>query len=180
MRGVLVLGLLLGLLCACDRPRWARHDPGTQPTAADMTPPPKKAPPPNSPQSAPDVEAWAAGFMGKPIRGSFAKDGACLGNLDQLSLRYAGPAPGSKVIGWGWDLAARRGVEQVLLADEAGLVIGAGSGGSPRLDVPPVMPVVTSKTTGWQATTSKVSGRVIAFGLTDGGTAICALGQIEL
>lgn len=180
MRRVLALGLLLGLLCACDRPRWARHDPGSQPTAADMPPAPGKAPPLASPQSAPAVEAWAAGFLGKPIRGSFTKEGACLGNLDLLSLRYAGPAPGSQVIGWGWDLAARRAVERVLLADEAGLVVGAGSGGSPRPDVPRVIPAVTSKTTGWQATTSKVSGRVIAFGLVAGGTAVCALGQIEL
>lgn len=146
--------------------------------------PPRKPKPPPAPQIAgalPAPPAWAQPFMGRIITQALPQKEICIGNTDHRGPNYAGPPAGSEVEGWGWDKEANRPIAQVLLTDETLRVWGAGEGGVlPRPDVQRSLPEIKDLQTGWRGFATGTSGLVVAYGLVDGGKAICPLGEIEL
>ena len=106
--------------------------------------------------------------------------GKCDGNSDQILLRYTGQAPGVKIFGWGWDLAAKARVDHVVLLNQDGKVIGGGEGGVPRPDVVTAKPSITDPNTGWHAYTTAKNGPVSAYGIVGQGTQLCPLGRLDL
>jgi hypothetical protein len=127
----------------------------------------------------PALPAWAGGYLGK-LLSDMPQARDCKGNTDRVRQRYAGPPAGAKIVGWGWDLAAGRRIEHVLLADESLKIVGAGEGGLLRADVPRHAPQVTDPNTGWQGLTTETAGEILAYGLVDGGRAVCPLGRVAL
>lgn len=128
---------------------------------------------------APAAPAWAAELIGKPMRASFPNDGTCVGNTDVVEMHYAGQPAGTKIVGWGWDEAAKAPVAKVVLVDKDMTVIGAGETGLERPDVVRARPNITSNTTGWSAVTSLTKGALDSYGLLADGKSVCKLGHIE-
>jgi hypothetical protein len=118
--------------------------------------------------------------MGRPARELFPNLGTCLGNTDALDTRFLGGRGASRVVGWAWDPAAKAPVGRVILTDEADRIVGGGQGGYDRPDVTAAIPAVTSTKSGWAAMTPRISGRVGAYGVVQGGRALCSLGGIGL
>ncbi|HEY3797686.1 MAG TPA: hypothetical protein VGL58_04980 [Caulobacteraceae bacterium] len=170
---VALLLVLAAALSACRRPDWANK--GQQPGAANASAPPVTL---ITPDSRPALPAWAALYMGKAVKTALPQVASCAGNLDIVTARYEGANAGAKVIGWGWDTAAAKAVDKVVLVDAAGLVVGAGEGGLSRPDVPQHSPTVTSPNTGWAAIAGMKTGAVDAFGVIN-GQARCPLGHLE-
>jgi hypothetical protein len=141
---------------------------------------PTPAAAPDTPGPLPALPAWAGGYMGKTLSDVLPLAADCVGNTDKVRHRYAGPPPGAKVLGWGWDRTANQRVERVLLTDEKLKIVGAGEGGLSRPDVPHAAPDITDDHTGWMGLTSKSAGVVMAFGVVSGGRAVCPLGQAQL
>jgi hypothetical protein len=152
-------------LSACDEPKPRRPPPAAHLGVADPTPP------------APD---WARDLLGRPLAEAFPDpSGHCLGNTDAVAARYAGVPPGVKIVGWGWDTAARAVVRRVILVDIDGRIAGAGESGFPRPDVAAAVPQVTTLDSGWAAHVARTKGPLDAYGVIDGGQALCRLGHLE-
>lgn len=178
MTRALVLGGLAAAaalgLAACDN---AKPRPKPPPAAAMDANGPAPTAPGGSPM--PALPAWAKDYIGKPLANLFPGEmKPCVGNTDNVEQTYGGAAPGVQIVGWGWDPATRAPIARVLLVDITGLVAGAGETGIARPDVNKVKPEITSPTTGWAAYTSRTMGPVDAYGLVDGGKAICRLGHL--
>lgn len=155
------------------------HDTGGQGAQA-TAPAGKAAQAPEATGPLPPPPAWAAGYMGKLLTDVVPQTGQCNGNTDKVLRRYAGPPAGIELVGWGWESAAGKHVDRVLLVDENLRIIGAGEGGRPRKDVPRVMPLIKDPATGWRGVATVTAGLVQGYGLVDGGRAVCPLGQLEL
>lgn len=173
--GVSTQALRLGLaLCAvaalagCDKPK--PRNPAPDEAAADARP---------AADPAPAAPAWAAALMGKPMRTAFPADGTCVGNTDNVEKRYAGPPAGTKIVGWGWDDAAKAPIAKVVLVDKDMVVVGAGDTGLERPDVVRARPNITSNTTGWGAMTGLTKGALDSYGVLADGKSVCKLGHIE-
>lgn len=166
-----LLALAATALAACSPHGASKAQPAAQP---------KHAPAPVVAGPLPPPPAWAQPFMGRILTQLLPQKETCLGATDGQVGRYAGTPAGSAVGGWGWDNQANRPVEQILLTDETLKVWGAAQGGEPRPDVPKHLPPVTSPLTGWRGSAAATSGLVVAWGLVDGGRAICPLGEAEL
>jgi hypothetical protein len=189
MRIVYVGGMCLALLAACERPPWARQErpplpvkarPASMTPEAPPPPPARQEPRALSPAALPALPDWALGLTGRPLAQAFPRAEACIGNTDAVVMRYEGAPGGSRIAGWGWEIAARRPVARVVLTDEAGAIIGAGAGGRPRRDVAQARPELNSNAVGWQALTARTEGVVLAYGVAGDGTAACLLGRIKL
>jgi hypothetical protein len=170
----------LVLVAGCDRPKPRPGAAAPGPAGAPAQP---AAPPtPTTTEAPPPVPAWAEAYMGRPLNDVLPTQSTeCVGNTDNVNLRYQGATPGTRVEGWGWDRTANKPVEHVLLIDDhTGVVIGAGQSGKPRPDVVRARPEVTSPTTGWEAVTPKTTGGLYAFGLLADGKSVCRLGHIAL
>ena len=169
MRAV-IFGLAVTTLSACG------------PAAPPRADAPKPQPPvPLLAGPLPAPPAWALPYMGKIITQALPQKETCLGNADQRIDRYAGPPAGSAVGGWGWDEQTKQPVARILLTDETLRVWGAGeAAGEARPDVPKYAPQVQSPATGWRGVAAGTSGLVVAWGLVDGGKAICPMGEMEL
>lgn len=176
---------------ACSQPKW--RDPATSKGSAAVAPEVLKAlgqrdaaSPPTSPSRfvttdpLPAAPAWAAPLMNQPLDRAFPKTAACLGNTDGVKVRYAGAVRGVRLAGWAWDPVRHETVQRVVIRSPDGLISGAGEGGTRRLDVPRVLPDVTSDTTGWEAVTWRYSGPVDVFGVLADGQTLCRLGHIVL
>jgi hypothetical protein len=101
---------------------------------------------------------------------------ACRGAFDGLTTEPADPSA-VRAFGWGWDLAARRPFEHVVLVDDGQRVLGVGLSGVLRRDVFKTVRQVKSPTAGWIAAIVRPQGReVIAYGLLADGRA-CELGR---
>lgn len=151
-------------LSACDQPK-PRHPPPAHNAVAEPTPP------------APD---WARELLNRPLTKAFPDmTGQCLGNTDAVAARYAGDPPGVKIVGWGWDPAAKTVVARVILVDLEGRIVGAGESGFPRPDVTAAMPQVTALDSGWAADVTRTKGPLDAYGVVDDGRALCRLGHLE-
>jgi len=175
--GALVLtaaGLLA--VAGCARPDWT--DPETSKGSRALPAHVGKAIP-TVRQPAPPAPAWLAPLLGRPLRAAFPRDGVCLGNTDNVILLYAGEPRRGLVVGWGWEVAAKAPLVRVVLTDTSGAIIGGGVSGLPRPDVPKAMPAVTSDKAGWEAVVPVVPGRVSAYGVVEGGRAVCPLAGTE-
>jgi outer membrane protein OmpA-like peptidoglycan-associated protein len=96
------------------------------------------------------LPAWATPFIGKNVDAGFPKASSrCKGFMDNVTTDS--PSGAAVVSGWAFDLQAQQAVNQILIVDAKGVVVGAGEGGLQRLDVPAVQPEIHSETTGWQA-----------------------------
>jgi hypothetical protein len=163
-------------LSACDQPK---------PRTPKPTPPPIFATPQplasaRSGPPMPALPAWSAEMIGKPLATLFpGKHPFCMGNTDNVQEKYGGVAPGVQIVGWGWDPAAKAPIARILLTDNVGLVAGAGESGVARRDVIEARPDITSLNTGWAAYTSRTMGPVEAYGVIDGGRALCRLGHLD-
>jgi hypothetical protein len=124
------------------------------------------------------MPTWAVSLLGKNPRTIFARNGVCRGNSDAAHPRGTGE-PGTEAYGWGWDVAAGRRIDRVILVDIRYTIAGAGVGGEARPDVPQVYPEIPDKATGWRALTAMTSGPLDVYGVVGGGTAICPLGHLE-
>lgn len=76
-----------------------------------------------------------------------ATAGACVGALDTLA---AASSTGLQAEGWAWDTRAKRRVDRIFITNAAGAVIGFGSGGWWRPDVPKALPEVRVGSVGWK------------------------------
>jgi hypothetical protein len=170
MKRIALVALAAAALTACG--------PSGANKAASHAPTPAAAP--DTPGPLPALPAWAGGYMGKTLSDVLPLAADCVGNTDKVRHRYAGPPPGAKIVGWGWDRAAKRHVEHVLLTDETLKIVGAGEGGLTRADVPRTAPDITDDHTGWLGLTSRSAGVVMAFGVVSDGRAVCPLGQVQL
>ena len=170
----------LVLLAGCDRPKPAGGGAAAPQAAAPAAPAAPATP--TTAEAPPPAPAWAQAYMGHPLNDVFPTQSTeCVGNTDNVNLRYQGASPGTRVEGWGWDRTARKPIEHVLLIDDhTGVVVGAGQSGKARPDVPKARPEVTSPDTGWEAVTPKTSGGLYAFGLMADGKSACRLGHINL
>lgn len=161
--GAKVTGLgplaVLLLVAGCERPEWARAGMG---------------------EAAPPPPAWAQALIGKDLRQIFPQAGTCRGNTDGIDVRYTGKPSGARLLGWGWDAAAGRRIERVIVVDIGHRIVGAGEGGLARPDVPAAIPQITDPDTGWNAVTTMAQGPVDVFGVVGDGQALCPLGHVEL
>jgi len=128
----------------------------------------------------PEFYGWSTPFIGKPFLKKYPKMSKCYGNLDRAFARFGGNRPGSALEGWGYDEAAQKPVDHILIVDSNALVVGSGLGGVERDDVPVYRHDIQSKVTGWIGFTSVVSGSIDAWGLTAEPGSICRLGHIDL
>ena len=113
----------------------------------------------------PPYPAWSAGMIGKPLAAVVKGKANCMGVFDNVAAIHVGATPGSEVVGWAWDSAAKRPVQHILIVDLDDRIIGAADGGSVRPDVPAAMPTVTSKFTGWRGVVGATTGTALAVGL---------------
>jgi len=182
-RTALVALALVTLVAGCNKPRPRGQQQGGPLAAGGTAPAPAPAParPTTTTDPLPAQPKWAEALIGKPLKDVFAaQSAACVGNTDLVNLRYTGASPGVRVEGWGWDPAAAKPVQHVLLMEDGGLIVGAGETGLPRPDVAAARKEITSPTTGWQAITAKTSGGLYAFGVSADGKSVCRLGHITL
>ena len=160
----LIVAAAILALSGCDKPK-QRNVPA----------PP--APPAGAAAALPPLPAWGKDMIGKAQSALFPPEfKTCLGNTDNVEQKYA---DGVKIVGWGWDPAAKAPIARVILVDITGLVAGAGETGLTRPDVPAAKPEVTSNTTGWAALTSRTTGPVDTFGILADGKSLCVLGHLE-
>jgi hypothetical protein len=183
--------LAIAGVTACSQPKW--RDPATSKGSAAVAPEVRKALglrdaaiAPVSPSRytttdpLPAAPAWAAALISQPLDKAFNKSAPCLGNTDGVKVRYVGAARGVRLAGWAWDPVRRETLQHVVIQGPDGTIVGAGEGGTRRLDVPRVLPDVTSTTSGWEAVTWRTGGPVDVFGVLADGQTICRLGHIVL
>jgi hypothetical protein len=92
-------------------------------------------------------------ILGQALVGTFpvATAGACLGTLDTISAASStGLQAGLMADGWAWDTRAKRRVDRIFITNAAGTVIGFGSGGWWRPDVPKALSEVRVGSVGWK------------------------------
>jgi hypothetical protein len=173
-RSVSVLAVSLLALAACDKPK-----PRGPAAAEQAAAPAATAPGASTTQPAPATPAWAGSMMGKNLKTVLPREGPCFGNLDVVEMRYNGGSPGTKFVGWGWDVEAKTPVARVLLVDVDLQIVGAGETGLTRPDVPLAKTEVTSQTTGYWAVTPLTTGGVNAYGIVKDGQGACPLGHLD-
>ncbi|MGO9607166.1 MAG: hypothetical protein ACLQAT_27865 [Candidatus Binataceae bacterium] len=105
---------------------------------------------------------------------SVSPAGSCLGWFEGVSSD--GVTGGAKVGGWAWSSKEKVAPSQILLADDAGTIVGFASGGLDRPDVVTALPAVTDKKTGWRGY-SKEARSVSAYAVIKGGREACRLNQ---
>ena len=156
-----VLSIAALALAGCDKPK-------------DRTP--KTAAAPAAVATLPALPEWSRAMIGKAKADLFPGElKPCKGNTDNVEQTFA---DGVKIVGWGWDPATKEPVPRVILVDVTGLVAGGGETGIARPDVNRVVPEIKSPNTGWAALTSRTTGPVEAYGVIDGGKALCTLGRL--
>jgi hypothetical protein len=128
----------------------------------------------------PQPPAWARDLIGRSLAAAFPNTAMCVGNTDSIILRYAGTPEAVKVVGWGWDLSARKRIDRIILVDTRARIVGAGEGGLPRPDVPAGRPEIHDPNTGWQANAPLPVSALDAYGVISNGSAICRLGHIQI
>ena len=104
---------------------------------------------------------------------SVSPAGSCVGSFD--SALSDGFADGAKVNGWAWSSKEKVAPSQILLADDAGTIVGLASGGFGRPDVFTALPETNEKT-GWEGY-SKEARPVSAYAVIEGGREACRLSQ---
>lgn len=159
--------LALGALAACSKP--ASNPPVESNSGVAQ-----------SQESLPELPAWALAYLGKSAKEALPQTGQCIGFLDAVTTKYVGPKPGTKVAGWAWDPVHSQPVNQILLVDSTGKIVGAGEGGFARPDVPKAVASVTSGVTGFHASTQLTAGAIDAIGIVDAKTSCPLTGHLVL
>lgn len=189
--GAATAGLALVILAACGDPAW--RDPASSRGTAAVAPEvlkvtaddlarlkPKKTARQVTQAPLPPPPGWAADLMGKQLRALFPTTGECLGNADAVRTRFVGPAAGTQIAGWAWDLARHQAPPRILVVDQDFIIRGAGETGEKRPGVPKAKPEVTSDRVGWQAITPRLTGGLDFWGLLADGRTICKVGHLGL
>ena len=104
---------------------------------------------------------------------SVSPAGSCQGVFDGVSS--VGVTGGAKVSGWAWSSKEKVAPSEILLADDAGTIVGLASGGFGRPDVFTALPETNEKT-GWEGY-SKEARSVSAYAVIEGGREACRLSQ---
>jgi len=97
---------------------------------------------------------------------------ACLGYFDLVVP--AGVNGGAKVQGWAWSRSEKNAPKHLVLADDAGKIVGLASSGLEEAEVAAQTPEVKDPTTGWQGY-AKYAHAVSAYALIDGDREACRL-----
>lgn len=132
------------------------------------------------PAAMPPFPPWSKGLIGADLTSRFPKRATCTGNTDSVVVRYDGNPSGLKLLGWGWDPAAKQRIDHVILVGPSARIVGAGDGGVARPDIPAAMPLIRDPDTGWYAELPLPATAVDAYGIVDGGAAICRLGHLSV
>ena len=127
----------------------------------------------------PAYPAWSTPMIGKLVSQVAKGRGPCVGVFDVVSTRYAKPRPGVKAEGWGWDVAAKQPLKQILFVDSKDRIVGAADGGKPRPDVSEARADVKSPNTGWKGVAGVDKGQIAAMGVTEKDAA-CDLGAKDV
>ena len=98
--------------------------------------------------------------------------GSCLGSFDSASS--VAVQGGTNVRGWAWSTREKKTPSQILLVDDAGIVVGLASSGIERPDVVGAIPEIKDKMTGWQGY-AKEGRKVSAYAIIEGGREACEL-----
>lgn len=102
---------------------------------------------------------------------------ACVGSID-LKAAINGDQAQIRAEGWAWNWEARAAVGRVLLADEAGTIVGVGYGGRARPDVMDALDGVTALETGWLAHARSMNGVITVYAAPKGrGLRLCRIGE---
>jgi hypothetical protein len=122
-----------------------------------------------------NVSAVAKTILGSHINdvASPSPPGSCLGNVDGASSD--GDEGGARVHGWAWSRRDKNAPNQILLVDDAGVIVGLASSGIERPDVVAAIPEIKDNRTGWQGY-AKEARKVSAYALIAGGREACQLG----
>jgi len=177
--GGFALVMALALAAAgCSRPSWT--DPETSKASRAPPPAPLRKGTRTERGEGPPPVAWLKPLLGRPMRELFPKIGDCRGNTDGVAVRFLGGQGAILVAGWAWDPATKAPPARIVLADANGRVAGGGDTGRRRKDVPRAVPEITSLTTGWQAWTDRLSGRLDAYGIIGDGATVCSIAGVEL
>lgn len=157
---------------------------------ADPAPAPVEAPAPApvapatpvSTDPAPAVPAWAAAMIGKPVAELFptAIDG-CIGSADVIGRRYTAPRSASRIDGWAWNVTGKAPFEHLVVADTAGVIVGAGMTQTERPDVLAARTdIVTDLVSGYQVVTPGDQGVVSIYGIDEAKKAACKIADRTL
>lgn len=105
-----------------------------------------------------------------------AGPGRCAGSLDGYEVVADTRWPGYRAIGWGWDRLGKQALQKIVIANEAGRIVGLARGGSLRADGGPLDPDVTTSFTGWRGYVSSALAwqRAQAYGELP-GRVVCPL-----
>ena len=175
-RCILAVAVLAGL-GGCARPDWT--DPEKSKGSRAVPAPVVRKAVPRLDTPAPPWPKWVAPLLGKPIRAVYPREAVCIGNTDGIGWMYAGQPSRVVLLGWSWDAVAKAPAPRIVLTDSSGLIVGGGRTGVTRPDVIAAKPgVVTTAVTGWQALSPVLTGGVSAFGVVEGGRAVCPLGGL--
>jgi hypothetical protein len=171
-RALALAALAVLAAAGCSRPDWTNPETSKGSRALPVR---KAKARPADPGGTPPPPAWVTPLLGQALRTAFPRDGVCVGNTDAVSTVFQGDPKGARLVGWAWEYGTKAPVPRVVLVDAQERIIGGGDSGSPRTDVPKVLPAVTSDRTGWQATAAIASGAVRAYGVVENGQAVCPL-----
>jgi hypothetical protein len=177
---VLPLACIASLTAACERPGWTDPETSKGPRVPPASAMPARPGLPQVEMAAPPAPAWAAALLGRQLKTAFPGTQTCLGTTDMVELRFLGPPSGSRLIGWGWDVARKEPVKRILIVDDRGQIIAAGEGGEDRPDVPRSVKSINSAKTGWKAVVPLTSGHVEAWGLLADERSVCSLYGVDL
>ena len=84
------------------------------------------------------------------------------------------------VLGWAWDVVAKRAPQKIVMALPGGLIVGYGDVGSPRPDVQDFLKI-PELLTGWSGEAlAPRHSRLRAFAVLADSTSICPLGRKSL
>lgn len=116
-------------------------------------------------------------WLGRPLASvaGASPAGACIGAFDDLHVPSRNAAGDAVALGWAWSEADDDAPRRIVLTNAAGTVIGFGSTGSSRPDVPAVRPEVDDPASGWSGFAQVGAGETRAFAVLKDGTA-CPLG----
>lgn len=173
-----LVALVALMVVGCSRPSWT--DPETSKASRAAPPAPIRKGTVTSPDAGPPPAAWLKPLLGRPLRELFPKVDDCLGNTDGVDVRFLGGGGSILVTGWAWDPTIKAPPARVVLADASGRIAGGGETGRRRKDVPRAAPQIKSLTTGWNAWTDRLTGRVDAYAILSDGATVCSIAGVEL
>jgi len=117
-------------------------------------------------------QPWPLGTVVPATR--LAEGARCLGALD-LVEPVPGIADAFQLKGWAWDVGAGRPPERLVVLSAQQGVIGYGSSGWPRADVPAAVPGVHNHWVGWTAFARGPGGQLSVYGALSDGS-LCRVG----